>query len=107
MICEAANERKADDIVIMEMMNRTSLCDFFIVISGTSTVRVKAIFDNIEETLKENGHPVLHKEGHQEGRWILMDYGSVIVHIFYHETRKFYDLEHLWGDAPQRHFVKS
>lgn len=88
----------------MEMKRRTALCDFFVVMSAPSQVRVKAIVDAVEESLKEEGFRLVHKEGAREAMWVLLDYGDVIVHVFYHETRKFYDLEHLWGDAPQRAF---
>jgi len=88
------------------MQNKTSLCDFFVVMSAPSTVRAKAIAEYLEDSLEEKGSPVLHKEGLQEARWILLDFGSVIAHIFYHETRKFYDLEHLWGDAPQKQYLQ-
>ena len=103
-ICGSGLERKADDIVIMELKQRSSLCDFFVVMSAPSTVRVKAIVDHIEETLKKDGHRARHKEGYTEASWVLLDYGQVIVHVFYHETRKFYGLEHLWGDAPKRNY---
>jgi len=86
----------------MEMQKRTSLCDFFIVMSAPSTVRVKAIVDSIEEGMEKEGVRTKHIEGYQEALWVLLDYGSVIVHVFHYESRKFYDLEHLWGDAPQR-----
>ncbi len=103
-ICGSGLERKADDIVIMELKQRSSFCDFFVVMSAPSTVRVKAIVDHIEDTLKKDGRRTLHKEGYAEASWVLLDYGQVIVHVFYHETRKFYGLEHLWGDAPKRNY---
>lgn len=106
MICKSAYDRKAEEIVIMEMQKRTSLCDFFILMSAPSSVRAKAIVDHIEDTMENEGLRAKHKEGYQEALWILLDYGDVIVHIFYHESRQFYDLEHLWGDAPKRHFLK-
>lgn len=88
----------------MDMTKRTSLCDAFVVMSAPSSVRVKAIADHIEDLLGENGHHVLHKEGYQDGLWTLMDFGGIIAHVFHQETRKFYDLEHLWGDAPQKSY---
>ena len=89
----------------MEMKGRTSLCDYFIVVSAPSTVRVKAIVDGIDEALRKAGHRVLHKEGYQEGMWVLMDCGEVIVHAFYNETREYYKIEQLWGDAPKRSYA--
>ena len=88
----------------MELKQRSSFCDFFVVMSAPSTVRVKAIVDHIEESLKKDDHRASHKEGYAEASWVLLDYGQVIVHVFYHETRKFYGLEHLWGDAPKRNY---
>jgi ribosome-associated protein len=105
LICRAALDRKADDVVIMDMTQRSSFCDYFVVMSAPSTVRVRAIVDHIEETMKREGMPALHKEGTQEAVWVLMDFGNVIAHVFYHEKRAFYDLEKLWGDAPRRHCI--
>ncbi len=90
----------------MEMKQKTSLCDYFVLMSAPSSIRVKAIVDHIEETLKNEDLRALHKEGYGDGLWVLLDYGDVIVHIFYHETRRYYDLENLWGDAPKRNFIK-
>ncbi len=104
MICEAAYDKKADDIVVMEMKRRTALCDFFVVMSAPSQVRVRAIVDAVEGSMEGEGYRAAHKEGYREAVWVLLDYGSVIVHVFYHETRRFYDLEHLWGDAPRKNY---
>lgn len=107
-ICRSADDKKAENIVIMEMRGKTSLCDVFIILSAPSTVRVKAIVDGIEEDLKtQEGLRVRHKEGHKDAAWVLMDYGPVIVHIFLEETRKFYQLEHLWGDAPRHRYLRD
>lgn len=106
MICESAYEKKADEIVVMEMNGKSALCDYFIVMSAPSTVRVRAIVDFIEEQMKNEGMPLKHKEGYKESTWVLMDFGEVIAHVFHQETRRFYDLEKLWGDAPKRHYLK-
>ncbi len=103
-ICEAGLEKKAEDILIMDMRQGSSICDFFILMSASSTVRAKAIVDSIESSLKNAGVRLILKEGYQEGSWVLMDYGDIIVHIFYHETRRFYNLEHLWGDFPKKNY---
>ena len=87
----------------MEMSQKSSIGDFFIVMSAPSSVRVKSIVDHIEDEMEGHGFRALHKEGLAEGHWVLMDYGSIVVHVFYHETRKFYSLESLWGDAPRKH----
>ena len=106
LIGEAASGRKAENIVIMEMKRRSGLCDYFVVMSASSTVRVKAVVDSIEESLEDEGLRARHKEGYHEALWVLLDYGTVVVHVFHETTRKFYDLENLWGDAPRRTFVK-
>ena len=93
--------------MVMEMGRKTGLCEFFVVMSAPSSVRVKAIVDHIEESLEKKGLRVFHKEGLQEGMWVLLDCGDIIAHVFYHETRKFYSLENLWGDVPKRPFLKK
>ena len=107
LICDAAEQRKAEDILVMEMKEKSSIGDYFIVMSAPSTVRVKAIVDHIEDTMEKHGLCALHKEGGAEGHWVLMDYGDIVTHVFYHETRKFYSLETLWGDAPRKHYFHS
>ena len=102
LVCEAAHDRKAEHIVVMEMRERSSMGEYFVVMSAPSTVRVKAIVENIEKELKEAGFHAGHKEGLKEAQWVLLDYGDVIVHVFYHELRQFYSLETLWGDAPRK-----
>ncbi len=88
----------------MEMKEKSSIGDYFIVMSAPSSVRVKSIVDHIEDKMEKHGLRSFHKEGLAEALWVLMDYGEILVHVFYHETRKFYSLETLWGDAPRRHF---
>ncbi len=105
LICEAGHSRKAEDILVMEMGPKSSLCEYFILMSGSSSVRVKSIVDHIEESLEAEGHRVLHKEGYAEAAWVLMDYGHIIVHVFYGDTRKFYDLENLWGDVQKEIYL--
>ena len=104
MICSAAEDRKAEDIVIMEMREKSNIGEYFVVMSASSSVRVKAIVDHIEDSMEGHGFRALHKEGLAEALWVLMDYGEILVHVFYHDTRKFYSLETLWGDAPRKHF---
>jgi ribosome-associated protein len=88
----------------MEMGEKSNIGEYFVVMSAPSTVRVKAIVDHVEDEMKKAGQHALHKEGLKEAVWVLMDYGTVLVHVFHHETRAFYALEKLWGDAPQRTF---
>lgn len=88
----------------MEMGAKSSIAGHFILMSAPSSVRVKSIVDHIESELEKAGLRVFHKEGVKEALWVLMDYGEIIVHVFYHETRAFYSLESLWGDAPRRNY---
>ena len=89
----------------MEMGQRSTICEFFVLMSAPSLVRVKAIVDRVEEALENEGLRVQHKEGYRDGQWVLMDYGDVIAHIFYQDMRKFYDIEHLWGDVPKKKYL--
>ena len=98
-ICKAASDKKARDIVVMDMQGLMSSTDYFVICSANTATQVRAIADHIEEKLAEQGAAFLHKEGYREGEWVLMDYGDVIAHIFMQEAREYYALERLWGDA--------
>lgn len=102
LIAEAASDKKARDIAILDMHNLSPVTDFFIVASAGSVTQAQAIADNIEDKLAEAGVPLLRKEGFRESRWILLDYGTAVAHIFVQEDREFYNLERLWGDAKVR-----
>lgn len=101
---ELALTKKAENVVSMELKKLTSTCDYFVIASGTSDVQVKAIADAIVEGLKETGEKPWHVEGYEGKRWILLDYVDVVVHVFDEETRDYYQLERLWGDAPTEEF---
>jgi ribosome-associated protein len=90
----------------MDMRKASNLCDYFFICGANSTRQAKAIADGIIEALKEKGIRPWHTEGYAEGRWIILDYNSVVAHIFYGELRSFYRLERLWGDAPRVVFAK-
>ncbi len=96
----AADEKKADDIVVMNMKDLTIITDYFVICSGRSSTQVQAVVDGIEEKMEKKGVRVSHREGYREAKWVLLDYGSIIVHVFQGEDRLFYDLERLWSDAP-------
>ena len=98
-ICKAADEKKARDIVQMDMIGLMSTNDYFVICSANTATQVRAIADNIEEKLEEVGISFLHKEGYREGEWVLLDYGDTIAHVFQQEAREYYALERLWGDA--------
>jgi ribosome-associated protein len=102
LLClNAALEKKAQDPVLLELKGRTSFTDYFLLCSGKSDRQVQAIAQGIEETLKKRGIRPLGQEGVMGGKWILLDYEDVVVHIFLEPMRKFYDLEGLWVDAPK------
>jgi len=96
----AALDKKAKNLIILKVKELSSFTDYFIICSGTSDRQVKGIATSIEETLKKAGVLPLGIEGKDSGNWILMDYGDVIIHIFYEPTREFYDIERLWSDVP-------
>lgn len=95
----AALGKKAESLVVLDVRGLTSIADAFIICSGRSNRQVSAVADHIERVLKKEGIRPLSVEGRQEGHWVLMDYGHVLIHVFYQETRAFYDLEGLWADA--------
>lgn len=97
----AALEKKAKNIIILNMQKVTSFADYSIVCSGTSDRQVQSIAQAIEENMKKSGFLPLGIEGERTARWILMDYADIIVHVFYEPVRDFYDMERLWSDAPK------
>ena len=101
-IAKAASDKKALDIVTMDMRKIPSVSDYFVVASGSSTTQVRAISDNIVDLLKEKGERVWHVEGAGEALWVLLDFGDVVAHVFLEETRRFYSLEKLWGSVPKK-----
>ncbi len=98
-IAEAASSKKAHDIVLMKMEGLTIATDYFVVCSANTTTQTRAIADAVEEKLEEAGVSFSHKEGYREGEWILMDYGDCVLHVFTRDSREYYALEQLWGDA--------
>ena len=94
-------DHKAIELVILSIQNLSSFTDYFVICSGNSDRQVQAIASHIEGQLAKKGLRPLGIEGKREGRWVLLDYGEVVVHIFYHPLREFYDLEKLWSDALQ------
>ncbi len=100
-IAEQLDNYKGDDIIILQIKEITLVADYFILVTGTSTTHIKSLADNLVYELKQQGMSPLHQEGMSEGNWILIDYDSVIVHVFLEETREFYNLERLWGEAEE------
>lgn len=95
----AALEHKALEVVLLDVAGLTSFTDFFLICSGKSSRQVQGIVDKLEDTLAGLGLKPLGVEGRGEGHWVLMDYGDVVIHVFYEPVRVFYDLESLWSDA--------
>lgn len=96
---QAVLGRKAESVVVLDVRGLTSIADAFIICSGRSNRQVSAVAEHVERFLKQHNIRPLSVEGRKEGHWVLMDYGQVIIHVFYTETRYFYDLEGLWVDA--------
>lgn len=96
----ALDSRKGSDIEVLKIGGISSVADYFIICSGSSTTQIRTLGDEVEFRLKEDlGLAPLHCEGYQSGNWYLLDYGFLIVHVFHREAREFYKLEHLWADA--------
>jgi len=100
LVVDAATDKKASDIIILDVRNRTDLADYFLICSGRSKVQVQAIADNILEQSYQSPYKVHTMEGRSTGNWVILDLGDLMVHVFHHETRSHYDLERLWGDVP-------
>ena len=94
-------ERKAVDPILLHVEDLTTVADYFLITGGNSTRQVQAISRHLQKTLKDKGVKAYGVEGEQEGRWVLLDYGDVVIHIFYQPVREFYDLEGLWVEAPE------
>ncbi len=99
---EAAASKKAEDIVALDVADLLVVTDYFVIASGRTNIQVRAIADEIEEQLRvRGGIKPIGREGQQEAKWILVDYGDLVIHVFQPEDRGFYRLEKLWGDAPR------
>lgn len=103
----AALDKKAQNIVILNVKKIVDYTDYFLILSGNSTRQNQAIYDSIMESLKKLKKKPLHVEGVERGEWILLDYGSFIIHIFSPRIREYYDLESLWGDAKRMEIENS
>ena len=100
LAARALSEKKGREIQVLEIADLTTLADYFVLCTGSSNTQINALVDNVEKVLTEQaGEEPLHREGYRGGTWVLMDFSSVVVHIFMDEARKFYDLERLWADG--------
>ena len=105
IVVAAALDRKAQDVVALDVRESVSFADTFVIATGSSDRHVRSVVEGIEESLRAVGEKPLGIEGTDEGRWILMDCDDVIVHVFLRDVREHYDLERLWSDAPKLTFV--
>lgn len=96
----AAEGKKATDITVLDIRKLSIIADYFVICSGRSSVHVRAIAGEIMEAMEKETSLQPRREGLREGRWVLLDYGDVVVHVFQEPERQFYNLERLWGDAP-------
>ena len=103
-IVALAQDKKAQDIISLKLNGLTLIADYFIIMTASNIRQAQALSDHIYEELKEHDFQALRVEGYQEGQWILLDYGSVVVHVFQEQERAFYDLERLWGDAEKQRY---
>ena len=100
-VTKALDAKKGMDIKLLKINTVSSLADYFLICTGTSNTHVKTLCDYAEYTLEQLGEPMLGREGHRGSAWELLDYGSLVVHVFTEEARKFYALERLWADAEE------
>ena len=100
-LAKALDSKKGLNIKVLKTQELTTLADYFVLCTATSTTQVKAMSDACEEAMEKQGETVHHTEGHRDGAWLLMDFSCVIVHVFTDEARKFYDLERLWAEAQE------
>lgn len=101
IIEEACNDKKGLDIKVLNIGKLTSIADYFVIATGNSTSQVKAISDEIEDKMGRSGFYAQNKEGYRSARWILLDFGDIITHVFHREDREFYNLEKLWIDGEE------
>jgi ribosome-associated protein len=97
---EAAHDKKAENVLAFDVSEQLAITDAFLLASATNDRQVKAIVDEIEDKLREIGAKPIRREGERDGRWVLIDYGDVVVHVQHEEERQFYSLERLWRDCP-------
>lgn len=99
MAALSADAKKGKEVRILDIRSISSVADYFVICAGSSTTHVRAIADYVEEQLANRGLSLHHTEGYQNGRWILLDFGDVVIHVMHEDERQFYNLERLWGDA--------
>lgn len=96
----AASDKLGENIVAFDVSEQLAITDAFLLVSGTNDRQVRAIVESVEDTMRESGAKPVRREGHREGRWVLLDFADVVVHVMHVEEREFYALERLWRDCP-------
>ncbi len=99
LAAKALDGKLGVDLRLIEITDVSTLADYFLICTATSSTHVKTLTDAVEEAMDQAGEPELSREGHRGGTWVLLDFGSLVVHVFTEETRQFYDLERLWQDG--------
>jgi len=98
-IARILDAKKAIDVVVLDISHLTIIADYFVIASGNTEIQVRALCDELLKSLRQQGVDVRRQEGYRHGRWVVLDYGDVIVHLFHREDRAFYNLERLWADS--------
>lgn len=98
---KALDSKKGIDLRLIEISDISTLADYFLICTASSNTHVRTLCDAVEEAMDEAGEPMVGREGHRGGTWVVLDFGCVVVHVFTEETRAFYDLERLWQDGKQ------
>src|SRR5947209_20150180 len=98
---KAALDKKGEQVVVLDLRGLSGYADFLVIGSGTSDRHLETVADGVEKALKESGHRPIGSEGQRGGKWVLLDFGDVVVHVFHQDERAHYDLEGLWADAPR------
>jgi ribosome-associated protein len=101
LCASVAADNRGREVIVVDLRKLTTLVDFFVIASGTSRRQIHAMADEIDRALTQLGDRRIGIEGYNESHWVLLDYGDLVVHLFDDETRRYYDLENLWGDAPR------
>jgi ribosome-associated protein len=100
LAAETLDGKKAEDVVVLDLRGHTPVADYFVIGSADTMVQIRAVTDAVEDALKDAGGRLLGREGHARARWVLLDFGPVVVHVFGPDARRLYSLERLWADAP-------
>jgi ribosome-associated protein len=101
IILQALDEKKAQDVVTLDVSGQTQMTDYLVICTGTSNIHIRSLADGVLEEMKKRGIKGVRAEGYNEARWVLLDYGDVVLHVFAQDDREFYRLEEFWNAAPR------